>query len=185
MSKILNAITEQLAIERKLAAISGDDDLSWDNEVELKSAEQEVMENVDRAVFAYKAKQQELEFVKTQTKALLDSKKKQLENFKNFLHQTCDTANALDVDLTTPLTSVKLQTKKSSRVIITNFDEVLTQYPEASKIETKENVRTISLDKTYLKKLHQDSNGLVFGFKIEQSETEFVSVRIRASKAKE
>lgn len=165
-------LEESLQRFHYLQELADSDDV-LDNEI-LVQAKQEITQNADRVVFAYKARQQEIENIKHALRTLVHQKKKSLDRFKTIV--SCVLAQHGDIE--TPATFLKRRKRKSKAVRVLDFDLCMRECPAAVITQTEDNLRTVKIDKQMLSSAYAEKSGKA-GFSIVDHEHEFVDMRVR------
>ena len=179
MDRIIQGFTKQLAVERRIFDQQSGEITPID-EQELKEAAEEIAENTDRAVFAYKNKINEIDYAKRMLSNFIKTKQEQLNQFKDVLHKVVTQIGPLK----TPTTSIKAVEKKITSVQIIDFDECAMNHPEAVTHYTDDNIRTTSISKIKLKKIWEECRGDVSGFSLINKTSRYPDIRIRTNAAK-
>ena len=174
--QLVGALEKLSALEERIYNNGGE--LTPLLESELDFYAKEVPSSLDRCVFVYKTRENELEYAKSMLKSFVTSKTAQLESFKQVLFKTAQ----LHGKLQTPLSTLGVVRKKVESVLIFNFDLVMQQYPRAVVVETLDNVKTIRLRKEDLKAIWVQDGGKVKGFEVVEREIEYPNIRMRGGK---
>ena len=172
--QLIESLNKRLEIEKRIFENEGE--LTPLLESELDASITEIAENLDRSIFAYKIRENDLSYAKILLKDYIESKTKQLETFKELLFNVAKKHGKLEA----PLTSLSITKRNTESVLIFNFDLVMQNYPSAVVVEVMDNVKTIRIRKEDLKKIWLETQGKVKGFEVMEREVSYPNIRLRA-----
>jgi len=175
--KLLESLSKLSIIEQRIEDQWGE--IKAIDEEDIKHALVEIEGNSDRTVWAIYKRKQEIIYLK-ELRELIKIKEQQLDRFKSVCYMAIEQYGPVE----TPLTSMKLQTRKSESVLITNFTGCMREYPESVTVKTIDNIRTITISKTKLKEIWDEKNGDVQSYEVIKRESTFLSARVRRTRSK-
>lgn len=166
-------------INRKLLLIQeledSDGEISTKTEGQLEVINAQIRENADSYVDYRQSLDASIDKYKQLIKAFVaiqEKKKSRLDEFLKFAIEKIG-------PITTPFSSIKVQSRHSTSVVITDFDFCVKNYPDAVTIKTMDNCRTIYISKEELRRSSLGGEGA--GFEIVEKESKFIAARQKAN----
>lgn len=175
--KLIDSLNEKLQIETLLEENNGE--ITNDILNDIVAVCSDISQHMDRFVYALQIKNQEVEYLKEVSKGRIRSLQNQIQSLKEIgLH----VVNRFG-DQQSPMSYIKKRSRKSTRVIIEDFETVMISHSECVMIEVIDNKKIVTLQKDVLKKIYENNSALCFGFSVEENETIYADIRLRKSRS--
>jgi hypothetical protein len=170
----VNQFDHYCAIIKEIEESEGD--VSEKTSEELIEVKRSIASSIDSTVRYRKYLKDSVDKYKDALRHFVGVQEKKLARLDDFLKWTLEFTG----DLRTPFASIKIQTRKTKKVIIEDFDLVQKFHPECVTISTFDNVRTIRLSKDDLIKIATKNEPM--GYQVIESETKFIDAREKTKK---
>lgn len=174
----VNKFDQYAAIIREIE--ENDGEVTEKNAEDLIEVKRSIAASIDSTVRYRKYLKDSISKYKEAIKDFVGTQEKKLERLDDFIKWTLEFTG----DLKTPFSSLKIQTRKTRKVIIDDFDLALKTFAGAATINTFDNVRTIRINKDELLSLYDQGLNPV-GFSVIENETKFIDAREKTKKERQ
>lgn len=150
--------------------------LTEEVEAALDAASNEIAATAESLAFYRRNLKSDVEYLKSVLRSSIKIQETKLKSLDQFLLPHLERIGKIK----TPLCSMSVTTKKTEKVIVDDFDTVLSKYPEAVQVSTdlEKGERVFKVMKKELLASYKEGRNPI-GWHIELNETKFINQRIK------
>ncbi len=167
--KLLNALNKKLELITLIEENEGEITELQENQLEI--IEKEISDNALNIAWYRTKIKEDTEKAKTMLKAFIKSQDKKLESLDSYLKMFIPIGEKLGESLGW----VAHRERKSQSIVVKNFDECALIHKDALIINTEDNKRTITIDKSILKTKEPDGT-----FEIIENKSNYIDARLKS-----